>query len=460
MGQILKSRYDVNEMSKNVDFIHSETREIENLSTLLEYLLKPSSKDMIISGGTVRERSTPSMNVDIDPILAFIKSSGKFIQAGSILGPVSIANGGAQDRLDTLEVRYKETTFDTQQRAYKDPATGDISYQDFDTKARYEMEAQVIQGTEGAGVAPNHTAGWIKLAEIFVEAGENVSILDADIKNCTAGKDGETTANWTAETDATFRLESLSDVKTKFRAKHKEDGDHGDDVVKDQHVDWGTGAEQVDGDLIPIGTAINNTTVGDNPATTKIRAMLQKLADAVNLPIGTILMFDANRPSGGGSPGGASGAWQDNVTMFGWYACIAGNSDHGCPDMVDRFVMGKVVAGTGSIGGNNSHAITINELPSHNHGGSTGDQNVSHTHTGGSHSHNINYGPVGGSYYAIERFINKNWIVQSGMIEASNIGTLSTYTGNHAHSISAQGGGNAMDLRSANYTAIYIRKCA
>ena len=281
MGQILKTRYDANEIAKNLDFIHGETREIENLSTLLEYLLKPSSKDVIVTGGTVRERAAPSMNVDVDPILAFIRSSGKFVHAGSTLGPVSIVDGGAQDRLDTLEVRYTETTYDIQQRAYKDPATGNIGYQDFATKARYEMEAQVIQGTEGAGVAPNHTVGWIKLAEILVSAGETTSILDADIENCTGGKDGETTANWTTETSATFRLESLSNIKTKLRLKHKEDGDHVDDVIQGQHVDWGTGASQVDADLLPLGTAVTSSPTGGTAtnllATSLVRAALQEI---------------------------------------------------------------------------------------------------------------------------------------------------------------------------------------
>lgn len=283
MGQILKSRYDANEVAKSEDFIHGETREIENLSTLLEYLLKPSAKDVIVTGGTVRERSSPSMNVDIDSILAFIKSSGKFIHTGSTLGPVAITDGGAQDRIDTLEVRYVETTYDSQQRAYKDPTTGGVSYQDFDTKTRYEMEAQVILGTEGAGVAPDHTAGWIKLAEIAVDTGETTSILDADIENCTGGKDSEATTNWTAETDATFRLESLSDIKTKFRLGHKEDGDHSDDFVEGRHVDWGTGSEQVDADLLPLGTNITHAPTGGTAAgllsTHKVRAAIQKILD-------------------------------------------------------------------------------------------------------------------------------------------------------------------------------------
>lgn len=35
---------------------------------------------------------------------------------------------------------------------------------------------------------------------------------------------------------------------------HKTDGDHKDDIIKDKHIDWGSGANQVDLDDVPDGT--------------------------------------------------------------------------------------------------------------------------------------------------------------------------------------------------------------
>jgi len=68
-----------------------------------------------------------------------------------------------------------------------------------------------------------------------------------------------------------------------------------------------------------------------------------EFAGGIDFPIGTILMFDANNPGGGGTPPGVSGAWVDDETMETWYACISGNAQYGCPNLVDKFIMGKVV---------------------------------------------------------------------------------------------------------------------
>lgn len=282
-GEINVSRYGNNEIIHGDDINYGETRAYENLTSILKNLAI-SVKDVIIQGGIAKERGTPDMNVDIEPILAFCVSTGKFVYYGTDFGPVAVTNGdGSQDRYDTLEVRLKETTFDEVQRAYKDPNTGDITYQNWKTKIHYELEAQVIAGTPGAGVAPNHTAGWIKIAEIFVETAESTSILNADIENADAGYDTEANSTWTAETDVTFRTGALTEVKEIFRVEHKESGTHEDDVIRDAHVDWGAGAGEVDGDLMPLGTTIVHAPTGGADANlttvSTVRQAVQKILD-------------------------------------------------------------------------------------------------------------------------------------------------------------------------------------
>ena len=282
-GEFNVTRYDNNEILHGTDINYGETREYENLTSILKSLAV-SVKDVIIQGGIVKERGVASMNVDIEPMLGFCVSTGKFAYYGGTLGPIAVTNGdGGNDRLDTLEIRLKETTFDEVQRAYKDPNTGDVTYQDWKTKIHYEIEAQVLAGTPGAGVAPNHTAGWIKIAEIFVATGEAVEVVDADIENVDAGYDTEANSTWTAETDATFKVKSLTEFKAIFRAKHKETGDHVDDVIRDAHVDWGAGAGEVDADLMPLGTAIVHAPAGGTAATlittNTVREAVQKILD-------------------------------------------------------------------------------------------------------------------------------------------------------------------------------------
>ncbi|KKM75429.1 hypothetical protein LCGC14_1390360, partial [marine sediment metagenome] len=180
---ILVPRFEANEIAKSADFDYSNDREYANLCVLLEELFARSANDLIVGGLNCQERGTPSMNVDLSIGLGYCKSTGKIGHSGSLFGPIAITSGGAQQRIDTLEIRLKETDYDQQQRGFKNPVTGDITYQDVYTKTRFEIEAQVIAGTEGAGIAPNHTSGWIKIAEVTVDAGESTSILDADIEN-------------------------------------------------------------------------------------------------------------------------------------------------------------------------------------------------------------------------------------------------------------------------------------
>ena len=272
MSDIRVPRYEANEIAKQEDFDFGNDIEYVNLSIIFNELFGKSTNDIIIDGLSCQQRGTPSMNVDLTKGLSYCISTSKLAHSGSLFGPISITNGGAQDRIDTLEIRLLETDYDQQQRAFKDPVTGDITYQDVYTKTRFEIEAQIINGTEGAGVAPNHTAGWIKIAEIHVDLGETTSILNTDIENCTGGYDTEVTANWTAETAITFRTGSISEFKTLFRTSHDEDGDHTDNIIKTEHIDWGLGGSQVKAINLPIADA------GGRIAATEVEAALQEIA--------------------------------------------------------------------------------------------------------------------------------------------------------------------------------------
>jgi hypothetical protein len=127
-----------------------------------------------------------------------------------------------------------------------------------------------------------------------------------------------------------------------------------------------------------------------------------------NLPIGTILMFDGS-------------GWTDNVTLLGWYSCISTNSGYGCPNLVDKFIMGKVVAGAGGTGGSNTHTNSEAEMAPHTH-----TSNIPKTGGGG----------------------------------ASIVGLVTINEGlTLAQASESTGSGSAWDIRPAYYTVIYIRKC-
>jgi len=218
----------------------------------------------------------------------------------------------------------------------------------------------------------------------------------------------------------------------------------------------------------------------------------------VSFPVGTMLMFDGNNAGGGGDPTGVSGPWVDDETMPGWYACIDGNSDHGCPDMVNKFIMGKVIAGAAATGGSNNlldhlHASSI-QSASHIH--TLGNQSASHTHTTtiGSHSHTdaIRSSTVGNQWrrlsnsysdqvgkvtspiifdsytgYSVAQNTNRTLMNSfnygdkvSGNQSASHIHTAGNQSANHNHTIGSGDVPSATDIRPSFYSIIYIRKCA
>jgi len=348
------TRVEANEIAKSADFEYAHDREYGNLCTIFQELFARTSNDLIVGGLVCQERGTPSMNVNLSIGLAYCINTGKIAHSGSLFGPISIIDGGAQDRIDLVEVRLKETDYDEQQRAVKDPVTGDITYQDINTKTRFELEAQAIEGVEGAGVAKTRTGGWIKIAEILVEAGENISILDADIRNCTGGYDGEETTAWTAQTNCSFRLKEIAEFKKIFRTKHKENGDHVDGVIKDQHIDFGTGANQVSAIDVPIADA------GSLLDATEIENALQEIANA-RIPIGSTIGWLPGYFTNGSNGGytGVSISLTDNYKECNGAALndadspIYNGAGRYLPNITDdRFLMGNT--SPGGIGGDNN----------------------------------------------------------------------------------------------------------
>lgn len=95
---------------------------------------------------------------------------------------VSFNNGDATNpRIDILEIRPTQESYNPESRQFKDPITDSITSALTNTRMAYGVEIQVTEGTPAASPsAPSTTAGWIKLAEVTV-AATATSITDSNI---------------------------------------------------------------------------------------------------------------------------------------------------------------------------------------------------------------------------------------------------------------------------------------
>jgi len=159
----------------------------------------------------------------------------------------------AKDRIDTVEVRGMLEQYDTQRRAFFEPELENGRYYNVPTKVRLIVDIKIIRGEESSDpVAPSADEGYVKLAEIYLPAGENI-ITNSRIKNITALVDGEDNREWTNDLKASFFLGSLSSIKTMFGTEHNKDGTHRAGAIKLPYLKIGLDDDALRAQAIPLG---------------------------------------------------------------------------------------------------------------------------------------------------------------------------------------------------------------
>jgi microcystin-dependent protein len=128
--------------------------------------------------------------------------------------------------------------------------------------------------------------------------------------------------------------------------------------------------------------------------------------------------------------------------------------------------LGDDTYAAGDVGGAARVTLGINELPSHNHGGTTGNESANHTHSGttasaGTHTHTTPLSDGGYFQYSggggtsgINIPLGADGTTSSAGAHTHTF-TTNGVSANHTHSISAQGGGGAHENRMP-YLAVYF----
>lgn len=121
--------------------------------------------------------------------------------------------------------------------------------------------------------------------------------------------------------------------------------------------------------------------------------------------------------------------------------------------------------GSEEVGGSERVTLGITEMPSHNHGGLTGDQDRDHSHTGytstdGVHQHNY-YHRFGAEARGTGNMTAASYSLYQNVTDAQGAHnhSVQTYGANqgHLHGISAQGGGGSHE-NMPPFISVYMWK--
>lgn len=203
-----------------------------------------------------------------------------------------------------------------------------------------------------------------------------------------------------------------------------------------------TSAQTVKGAINELDADIGNKSTLITTNKTNLVNAVNETKEQINSLDAEFDAHKANNTAHEVIPKGLISMWSGLISAIpnGWVLC---NGQNGTPNLTDRFIMGATADATiNKTGGQNTVTLAVNQIPSHNHNGSTNST--------GAHNHEIELS---------SSIANDHARVSRGNTNIS--GTCSTGdAGNHAHTlnIDSTGGGQAHENRPAYYTLAFIMK--
>jgi len=148
-------------------------------------------------------------------------------------------------------------------------------------------------------------------------------------------------------------------------------------------------------------------------------------------------------------PRGAIIMWSGTIATSpaGWSLCDGSN---GTPDLRDRFILSVAssLEDPGTTGGSNSITLSIAQLPSHSHAGSSS--------VDGAHTHSVSIPWGGGAANGVTIHNSETASDTSGYLSGASINS----GGSHSHSITvgATGSNSSIDIRPSYFKMAYIMR--
>jgi len=356
MPQIVKTKYHDSEIAKSADFGHTASHPIELLNALIDGENQDVLSSFVFSGLEVQEAGPASMNVKIKAGLAFDRFASKFMHLNTDMTvPVTVSSPG-QERIDTVEIRCREVSADSEVRAFKDPVNSTVQYMNVDTKMLVTIEARCLSGELGSGSAPLVEFGWVKLAEVRVQAGSG-AIYAADIRGITAERDQVQNSAWTVEKTATFRQGSFNALKALLNTHTTANitGANAVHGIRQGHTN-GFDADTVDG-LHPASAATASTVMSrDSSGRSKVAAPSASDDVARKAEVDTHAGLTAAGTHGSASAATANTLMHRDANGRAKVASPVEGDDIARKDTVEAALSGAITSGGGTINGD----LTVN----------------------------------------------------------------------------------------------------
>lgn len=195
-------------------------------------------------------------------------------------------------------------------------------------------------------------------------------------------------------------------------------------------------------------------------------------------PVGAILVYSGlTAPNGWLLCNGSEVSKENYPRLFSVIGNLYGSSSNAnnfvLPDLQERIPVGKKnTTNVGDLGGNNSITLSENQLPSHNHTGTTASGGGSHSHTVSDSGHRHTYldayfaeNTSGGSNNVFGTSANTDYdnsykYRNNGPITDISYANISVNSTNidhtHTFTTNSTGGGNAIDIRNKFIVLNYI----